>query len=60
MTLVIKKMESNKLEVQLRLFSEQMAYRLECDMQIYEQILMAADNVRLAIINQGKIVLSLE
>ena len=32
MTLVIKKTESNKLEVQLRLFSEQMASRRECDM----------------------------
>lgn len=59
MTSVTKKTESNKLEVQLRLFSEQMTYKRERDMRIYEQSLMTADNARLAIIKQGEIVLAL-
>ena len=36
MASVTKETESNKLEVQLRLFSEQMAYQRERDMRIYE------------------------
>ena len=56
---VTKETESNKLEVQLRLFSEQMAYQRERDMRIYEQSLLAADNARLAILKQGEIVLAL-
>ena len=42
MTPVTKETESNKLEVQLRLFSEQMTYQRERDMRIYEQNLLAA------------------
>ena len=56
---VTKETESNKLEVQLRLFSEQMAYQRERDMRVYEQSLLAADNARLAILKQGEIVLAL-
>ena len=56
---VTKETESNKLEVQLRLFSEQMAYQRERDMHIYEQSLLTADNARLAILKQGEIVLAL-
>ena len=56
---VTKESESNKLEVQLRLFSEQMAYQRERDMRVYEQSLLAADNARLAILKQGEIVLAL-
>lgn len=59
MASVTKETESNNLEVQFRLFSEQMAYQRERDMRIYEQNLMAADNVRLAIIKQGEIILAL-
>ena len=59
MASVTKETESNKLEVQLRLFSEQMAYQRERDMRIYEQSLLAADNARLAILKQGEIVLAL-
>ena len=59
MTSVTKETESNKLEVQLRLFSEQMAYQRERDMRIYEQSLLAADNARLAILKQGEIALAL-
>ena len=58
-TSIIKKTESNKLEVQLRLFLEQMTYQREQDMRIYEQSLFAADNVRLAILKQEEIVLGL-
>ena len=59
MASVTKETESNKLEVQLRLFSEQMAYQRERDMRIYEQSLLAADNARLAILKQGEIALAL-
>ena len=59
MTSMTKETESNKLEVQLRLFSEKMAYQREYDMQVYEQSLLAADNARLAILKQRKIVLAL-
>ena len=59
MTSVTKETESNKLEVQLRLFSEQMAYQRECDMWVYEQSLLAADNARLAILKQEEIVKAL-
>ena len=59
MTSVTKETESNKLEVQLRFFSEQMAYQRERDMRVYEQSLLAADNARLAILKQGEIVKAL-
>ena len=59
MTSVTKETESNKLEVQLRLFSEQMAYQRERDMRVYEQSLLAADNACLAILKQGEIVKAL-
>ena len=59
MASVTKITESNKLEVQLRLFSEQMAYQRERDMRVYEQSLLAADNARLANLKQGEIVLAL-
>lgn len=32
----MKETESNKLEVQLKLFAEQMPYQIECNMRIYE------------------------
>ena len=59
MASVTKETESNTLEVQLRLFLEQMAYQRERDMRVYEQSLRAADNARLAILKQGEIVLAL-
>ena len=49
---VTKETELNKLEVQFRLFTEQMAYQCERDMRVYEQSLLAADNARLAILKQ--------
>jgi hypothetical protein len=58
-TSITKEAESNKLEVQLKLFSEQMTYQRERDMRVYEQSLLAAENVRLAILKQGEIVLAL-
>ena len=36
-----------------------MAYQRERDMRVYEQSLLAADNVRLAILKQGEIVKAL-
>ena len=56
---VTKETEANKLEVQLRLFTEQMAYLRERDIRVYEQSLLAADNARLAILKQGEIVSAL-
>jgi hypothetical protein len=59
MATMTKEAEANKLEVQLKLFSEQMTYQRERDMRIYEQSLLAAENARLAILKQGDIVLAL-
>jgi hypothetical protein len=59
MASMTKEAESNKLEVQLKLFSEQMTYQRERDMRVYEQSLLAAENARLAILKQGEIVLAL-
>jgi hypothetical protein len=54
MTSVTKEIESNKLEVQLQLFLEQMAYQCKHDMWVYEHSLLAADNARFAILKQGE------
>ena len=51
-----KETESKKLEVQLKLFAEHMAYQRERDMRIYEQGLLTPENARLAIIKQGEVV----
>lgn len=54
-----KETKSNKLEVQLKLFLEQMTHQREGDMRIYEQGLLVADNAHLAIIKQGEVVSAL-
>jgi hypothetical protein len=59
MATMTKETEANKLDVQLKLFSEQMTYQRERDMRIYEQSLLAAENARLVILKQGDIVLAL-
>ena len=51
-----KETESMKLEVQLKLFAEYMAYQRERDMRIYEQGLLTVENARFAIIKQGEVV----
>jgi hypothetical protein len=48
--------ESNRLEVQLKLFSEKMQYQREKDQRLYEQGLLASQNARLAIAKQGELV----
>jgi hypothetical protein len=53
MTEASKKVERNKLEVQLRFFTEQMAYQREKDCRLYEQGLIVAENARLAICKAG-------
>jgi hypothetical protein len=50
-----KETKSMKLEVQLKLFAEHMAYQRERDMRIYEQGLLTVENARLAIIKQGEV-----
>jgi hypothetical protein len=59
MATMTKEAETNKLEVQLKLFSEQMTYQRERDMRIYEQSSLATENARLVILKQGDIVLAL-
>ena len=59
MTSMTKETESNKLEIQLKLFSEQMTYQRERDIRVYEQSLLAAENARFAILKQREIVLAL-
>jgi hypothetical protein len=52
MATMTKEVEVSKLEVQLKLFSEQIIYQRERDMRIYEQSLLATENARLAILKQ--------
>lgn len=45
-----RELERSKIDVQLRLFSEQMQYQREKDMRLYENALAANDNARLSIV----------
>ena len=49
-------LERSKIEVQLQLFSEQMAYQCEKDRHLYENAMQANENARLSFIKQGDIV----
>lgn len=60
MTNATNETESNKVEVQLNLFVEQMTCHTECDMCIYEQERLAADNAHLATIKHGEVVSALD
>lgn len=51
-----RELERSKIEVQLKLFTEQMAYQREKDRRMYENAAIANDNARLAILKQGKMV----
>ena len=48
--------ERSKIEVQLKMFSEQMEYQREKDSRAYENAKIANDNARLAIMKQGEMV----
>ena len=49
-------LERSKIEVQLRLFTEQMSYQREKDTRLYEHAIATNENARLAILKQGEIV----
>ena len=49
-------MERSKIEVQLKLFSEAMAYQRDKDRRNYEMTLAANENARLSILKQGEMV----
>ncbi|KAG0594510.1 hypothetical protein M758_UG083900 [Ceratodon purpureus] len=51
-----RELERSKIEVQLKLFTEQMAYQREKDRRMYEHASIANDNARMAIIKQGEMV----
>lgn len=51
-----RELERSKIEVQLKLFSEQMEYQREKDRRMYENSLVANENARLAIMKQGEMV----
>jgi hypothetical protein len=51
-----RELERSKIEVQLKLFSEQMEYQREKDRRLYESAIMANKNARLAIMKQGEVV----
>lgn len=57
MVFVTKEMGSNKLEVQLELFTEHMSIKenIVSDMRIYEQGLLVVDHTRRAIINKARV-----
>ena len=49
-------LEKSKIEVQLKLFAEQMDYAREKDHCLYENCLIANENACLAILKQGEVV----
>lgn len=49
-------LERSKIDVQLKLFSEQMAYQREKDRRLYDNAVAANETARLSIIKQGEIV----
>lgn len=51
-----REMERSKIEVQLKIFSEQMEYQREKDRRMYENAALANENARLAILKQGEMV----
>jgi hypothetical protein len=51
-----RELERNKIEVQLKLFTEHMAYQREKDRRLYENAVIANENARLAILKQGEVV----
>ena len=51
-----RELERSKIEVQLKLFSEQMEYQREKDRRIYENALATNENARLSILKQGDMV----
>ena len=51
-----RELERSKIEVQLKLFSEQMSYQREKDRRLYENASIANDNARLSILKQGEMV----
>lgn len=51
-----RELERSKIEVQLKIFSEQMAYQREKDRRLYENATVANDNARLSILKQGEMV----
>jgi hypothetical protein len=56
MAAVSRELERSKIEVQLKLFSEQMEYQREKDRRLYESAMMANENARVAIMKQGEVV----
>lgn len=51
-----RNLENSKIEVQLKLFAEQIEYQRKKDRRQYENTVIANDNARLAIVTQGEIV----
>lgn len=51
-----RELERSKIEVQLKLFTEQMEYQREKDRRMYENASIANENARLAIVKQGEMV----
>ena len=49
-------LERSKIEVQLQLFSEQMAYQRKKDRRLYENVVLANENACLSILKQGEMV----
>jgi hypothetical protein len=53
-------LERSKIEVQLKLFSEQMAYQWEKHRRLYENAVAANENAKLSIMKQGEVVSCLQ
>ena len=54
-----QELEKSKIEVQTRLFDQQMQYQIERDMRLQENARLANENAKLAIEKQGQVVLCL-
>jgi hypothetical protein len=54
-----REVEHRKIDVQLKLFAEQMDYQCEKDWRLYESSRIAQENARLSIIKQGEVVQAL-
>jgi hypothetical protein len=54
-----RELERGKIDVQLKLFAEQMEYQREKDHKLYESSRITQENAHLSIIKQGEVVQAL-
>ena len=60
MAAVSRDLERSKIEVQLKLFSKQMAYQREKNRRLYENTVVVNENAKLSIMKQDEVVSCLQ